>query len=336
MGPGDQRDRRQDARDPRQVRRRFRLSARLREILQRRRLSVPQVRGVLGHQLDRPPGPHLPFHHRRRRRQYLGLRRDDQFLQRHAQLEDHRLHGIERRRSASGVAAAHPDRQGDQPRQRVRARPALHPHRGPRHRICPVPQRHRHRGDLGHAAPHLQQWLGRQGIHQAARLRHGPDPRRSREVDAGRGRARHRDSRRAAEEGRRDLRQAEAVGLCLVHGRHPAHRRHRQRPRLLQPAAGDRQCRHLRRRRQHLPRPLQRAGRDRYRSRYRDAAALLRPGRRRLEALGARLGSRIRLSAVALRRSAGEGGPSGAHPQAEHGIAGHPVDPLVRCDAGQP
>jgi hypothetical protein len=46
-------------------------------------VSVPQVRGVLGHQLGRPPGPHLPLHHRRRRRQYLGLRRDDQLLQRH-------------------------------------------------------------------------------------------------------------------------------------------------------------------------------------------------------------------------------------------------------------
>jgi len=50
--------------------------------------------------------------------------------------------------------------------------------------------------------------------------------------------------------------------LHLVHGRHPAHRRHRQRPRLLQPAAGDRQCRRVRRRCQHLPRPLQCAGRD--------------------------------------------------------------------------
>ncbi len=156
-----------------------------------------------------------------------------------------------------------------------------------------------------------------------------------RQMDAGRGRARHRDSRRAAEEGRRDLRQAEAVGLRLVHGRHPAHRRHRQRPRLLQPAAGDRQCRHLRRRRQHLPRPLQRAGRHRYRPRYRDAAALLRPGRRRLEALGPGLGSRIRLSAVALRRSAGQVGSSCAQSQGEHGNAGHPVDPLVRCDARQ-
>ena len=109
-------------------------------------------------------------------------------------------------------------------------------------------------------------------------------------MDARGGRARHRHSRRAAEEGRRDFRQAEALGVRLVHGRHPAHGRHGQRARLLQPVARHRQCRHLRRRRQHLPRPLQRAGRDRYRSRYHFAAALLRPGRRRLAALGPRLG----------------------------------------------
>ena len=172
-------------------------------------------------------------------------------------------------------------------------------------------------------------------VHQATRLRHGPDPRRSREMDAGRGRARDGHSRRAVEEGRRDLRQAEAFDLHLVHGRHPAQRRHRQRPGLLQSVAGDRQCRRLRRRRQHLPRPLQRAGRDRYRPRYHDTAALLRSGRRRVEALGAGLGGRLRLSAVAFRRSAGEGRPSSPHPQAEHGTAGHPVDPVVRCDAGQ-
>ena len=66
-------------------------------------------------------------------------------------------------------------------------------------------------------------------------------------------------------------------------------------------AAGDRQCRRVRHRRQHLPRPLQRAGRDRPRPRYRDAAALLRPRRRRVAALVPRLGSRLRLDAGALR-----------------------------------
>jgi len=44
---------------------------------------------LLGNQQLRSPGAHLPFHHRRRRRQYVGLRRDDQQLQRHPQRQDH-------------------------------------------------------------------------------------------------------------------------------------------------------------------------------------------------------------------------------------------------------
>ena len=68
-------------------------------------------------------------------------------------------------------------------------------------------------------------------------------------------------------------------------------------------AAGDRERRRLRQRRQHLPRPLQRAGRDRPRPRYRDAAALLRARGGSVEALVPRLGSRIRLDALPLRRS---------------------------------
>ncbi len=97
LGEGDRRDRRQDARDPREVRAGFGLLARLGQVLQRRRLSQPQVRGLLGHQQRRPPGPHLPLDHRRRRRQYLGLRRDDQQLQRHPQRQDHDHHGRQSR-----------------------------------------------------------------------------------------------------------------------------------------------------------------------------------------------------------------------------------------------
>ena len=52
------------------------------------------------------------------------------------------------------------------------------------------------------------------------------------------------------------------------------------------PAAGDRQCRRRRHRRQHLPRPYQRAGRHRHRPRCDDAARLLRAGRECLAALG--------------------------------------------------
>ena len=114
-GTGDQRDRRQADGDPREVRAGFGLLARLGQVHQRGRLSQPQARGLLGHQQRRPPGAHLPFHHRRRRSQYLGLRRDDQQLQRHPQRQDHDHHGRQSGRGASGVAAAPAGRQGAQP-----------------------------------------------------------------------------------------------------------------------------------------------------------------------------------------------------------------------------
>ncbi len=60
----------------------FRLLAWIGEILQRRCLSLPQDRRVLGHQQQRSSGAHLSFDHRHRRGQHLGLRRDDQQLQR--------------------------------------------------------------------------------------------------------------------------------------------------------------------------------------------------------------------------------------------------------------
>ena len=143
-------------------------------------------------------------------------------------------------------------------------------------------------------------------------------------MEPGGGRARLRRARRAAQARRRDVRQGEAGDADLVHGRDPAHGRHRQRARVLHRAAGHRQRRQLRHRRQHLPRPLQRAGRDRPRPRYRDAAALLRPRRGRVAALVPGLGGRLRLDAVALRL------------QADDGDARHPVDPLVRRrDAAQ-
>ena len=148
LGRRDQRDRRQADGDPRQVGRRFGLLARLGQVHQRRLLSQPQARRVLGHQQLRPPGAHLPFHHRRRRRQHLGLRRDDQQLHRHPQRQDHDHHGRQSGRGASGVAAASAGRQGDAARQHDRDRSAHDPHRGARHRICPHPLRHRHSGDL--------------------------------------------------------------------------------------------------------------------------------------------------------------------------------------------
>ncbi len=82
-------------------------------------------------------------------------------------------------------------------------------------------------------------------------------------------------------------------------------------------------------RRQHLPRPHQRAGRDRPRPRYRDPAALLRPGRGRVAALVAGLGGAVRLVRRPLRQDPRTGRQRNQHD--EH--AGHPVDPLVRRDA---
>ena len=101
----------------------------------------------------------------------------------------------------------------------------------------------------------------------------------------------------------RDFRDAAPLDADLGDGPDPVHGRHRERARKLPPAARDRQCRPVRRGRQHLPRPHQCAGRDRSRPRCDDAAALLRPYRRRLEALVPRLGGRLQLDARALRRA---------------------------------
>ncbi len=125
------------------------------------------------------------------------------------------------------------------------------------------------------------------------------------------------------------VRDREAFDADLVHGRDPAHRRHRERAGVLHRAARHRQRRRARHRRQHLPRPHQRAGRDRPRPRYRDAAALLRPGRGRVAALVARLGGALRLVRRTLRQD--HRGRRQGHQHDEH--ARHPVDPLVRRDA---
>ena len=92
LGRGHQRDRRPDAHDSRAVRSRLGVLARLGQAQQRAGLPVPQVRRLLGHQQRRPPGAHLPLHHGGRCCEHLGLRRDDQLLQRHAQLQGDVLH----------------------------------------------------------------------------------------------------------------------------------------------------------------------------------------------------------------------------------------------------
>ena len=191
--------------------------------------------------------------------------------------------------------------------ERHRHRSAPDAHGGACHRICPPASGHRHPGAVRDDVAHHQERLGRQGFHQAARLRLRRRAQGNGKVDAGGGRTRVRRSRRAAQACRPDVRDAKAVHADLVHGPDPAHGRHRQRAGELHAVAAHRQCRRPRHGRQHLPRPRQRAGRHRRRPRYRDAAVLLRPGRRRLEALVARLGGRLQLSGRPLRRTEDDG-----------------------------
>jgi formate dehydrogenase major subunit len=74
---------------------------RLVEAQQRAGLPDAQVRVDVGHQQLRPPGAHLPLDHGGRRGEHLGLWRDDQLLQRHAELEGALYIG-------SNAAEAHP------------------------------------------------------------------------------------------------------------------------------------------------------------------------------------------------------------------------------------
>ena len=55
---------------------------------------------------NRPSGAHLPFDNRRGRSQHLGLRRDDQQLQRHPQRQDHGHHGRQSGGSPSRIVPA--------------------------------------------------------------------------------------------------------------------------------------------------------------------------------------------------------------------------------------
>ena len=111
-------------------------------------------------------------------------------------------------------------------------------------------------------------------------------------------------------QGRRDDGEEPAVDDRLVHGPDAALDRQRVRPRVVHPAAGARQHRRLGRRREHLPRPRQRAGRDRHRPQSRFAARLLRRRDRLVEALRDGVGRRLRLDPEAVR-VAGDDGKAG-------------------------
>ena len=129
LGPGLRRDLEEDARDPQAERPGRAVRGRLLQAQQRAGGAAVQVGAPLGHQQHRPPGAHLPLDHRRRRRPDLGLRRDDQLVQRRAELEVAAVPRLERRRGAPGVDAAHAARQGER-LQGDRRRSALHAHRG--------------------------------------------------------------------------------------------------------------------------------------------------------------------------------------------------------------
>ena len=114
LGPGAERDQRQDARaeEGRAAPTRSSSSARRSTTTSRRYLLRKWVE-PLGQQQLRPPGAHLPLHHGRGRREHLGLRGDDELVQRHAQFEGGAVHRLERRRGAPGLDAAHAAREGD-------------------------------------------------------------------------------------------------------------------------------------------------------------------------------------------------------------------------------
>ena len=158
----------------------------------------------LGTNNMRPPGADLPLDDRRRRSQHLGLRRDDEFVQRHAEHQVRDVHRLERCRSAPGVDAAHAARQGNR-RAHDRRRPAFYAHRGEGRRIRPHPLGHRYPVPVRHAVSRLQERLGRHAIHPRSRLRHGQGQGRDHDqVDAGQGRGSLRRSRGAGLQDRRD------------------------------------------------------------------------------------------------------------------------------------
>ena len=113
LGRRAERDQRQAAGAAQGQRPRLGVLGRLVQAQQRAGVPDAQVRQLLRQQQHRPPGAHLPLHHRRGRREHVGLRRDDQFVQRHAEQQAGVVHRLERGRGAPGVDAAHAARQGD-------------------------------------------------------------------------------------------------------------------------------------------------------------------------------------------------------------------------------
>ena len=156
------------------------------------------------------------------------------------------VHRLERGRGASGVDAAHAACQGKR-LQDDRGRPALHAHGGQGRRVRAHPLGLRHPVPVRRAAPHLQERLGRQEVHQRPRLRHGQGARgRAGQVDArqGAGGLRRRRGARCCKVAK-TMAENRPEHHRLVHGPDAAHHRQRDGARLVHPAAGARQHRRV-------------------------------------------------------------------------------------------
>ena len=156
--------------------------------------------------------------------------------------------------STSGFHDAHAACKGKR-RQGDMRRSAVHAHGRQGRHLLPHQVRNRRGVPDGHAAPHIQERLGRQGLHQGARLRHGQGARRSRQVDAGESRRSDRHERGGSARRRRVDGQEPAEHHRLGHGPDPAHQRQRDCARELHTATGARQRRRGGRRLQYLSRP---------------------------------------------------------------------------------
>ena len=190
----------------------------------------------------------------------MGLRRHDQLLQRHAEREGRALHWLQRRRSPPREHVAHAACQGNRLQDDCGG-PAFHPHRGQGRRVRAYPVGLRHRLPVWCVAPHLQERLGRQAVHQRPRVRHGQSARGcDGQVDTRQGRGSLRRQRGAGAQGG-DLAPREPSGHHrLVYGPDTAHHWQRHCAGLVYFATGTGQRGPLGWWYQHFPGPRQRAG----------------------------------------------------------------------------
>ncbi len=104
LGHGARRDQRQDAGAEEGKRPRQHLHRRLVQEQQRAGVPAQKVDVPLGQQQLRPPGTNMPLHYCRRCGEYVGLRCDDELVQRHAERQGGDVHRQQCGRSTSGVA----------------------------------------------------------------------------------------------------------------------------------------------------------------------------------------------------------------------------------------